>query len=135
MMPTPSRDGSQVITRALWITSSFTLGASWVRSPGTIADPPAADPVDIRGSAVRTSPSAGDSRAWRQENLATPRNRHPTLLRGAYCLIVAGVGMPDHAHAGVRSQHALQAAGGARGAVGHHHHAGVQRVADAHPAT
>src|SRR6478736_6575311 len=48
--------------------------------------------------------------------------------------LVAGVDVPDDAHAGVVGQHPGQLLGGQRGAVGQRHLAGVQGATDADPA-
>src|SRR6266496_2418624 len=49
--------------------------------------------------------------------------------------LVARVGVMNHAHARIGGQHALELPGGELGAVGHHDHPGMLRVADADPAT
>src|SRR5712692_5787182 len=58
----------------------------------------------------------------------------PRALREALGILVAGVGMPQHANAGIAGEHALEPLGTLGGAVGHGYLPGVQRVADAHAA-
>ena len=52
------------------------------------------------------------------------------LARSPHRLVVAGVGMPHHAGAGIGRQHPLEPLGRIGAAVGEDDHAGVDRVAD-----
>src|ERR1035438_6301906 len=60
-----------------------------------------------------------------------PRPLNPMRLGKAYRLRIAGVGVADHAQAGVAGEDSFQPAIHLRGAVGHHYHARVLRVTDA----
>ena len=57
---------------------------------------------------------------------STPRSRAVSIA-----IVVAGVGVAHDAGAGIGRQHPLEPPVARVGAVGHHHHAGVDRVADA----
>ena len=50
-------------------------------------------------------------------------------------LLIPGIGVAHHTHAGIGGQHALQAAGCLRRAVCHDHLPGMLAVANAHPAS
>jgi len=60
------------------------------------------------------------------------RDVDAALLGASDRRFVACVRVAEHAHPGVRCEHALEAARGLVGPVGDHHHASVNRVPDAH---
>src|SRR6266852_2258366 len=62
------------------------------------------------------------------------RHLHARLLRKLFRLVIPRIHMPNHAHARIGRQHALDALGHHVGAVGDRDLPSVQRVADAHAA-
>ena len=62
---------------------------------------------------------------------ASPSDAHAPLVGHLERALVAGVGVADHARAGVAGEHPVELLGGELGAVGDADHPGVDRAADA----
>src|SRR5690606_33854856 len=121
MRPRPSPKGRPALTksptRARWpVVAGLVVGYRWPSSP----TPPTYAPRDGAASLP--------------EQRRPSRHPHAVLLGKRLRLLVARVHVPHHAHARIGGQHPLEPPRCAVGAVGHHHHSGVQGVPDPHPA-
>src|SRR5712691_11338712 len=128
---TEARLPSPVVT-PYTVSPASTLAATTAREASIRFLAAGASATDSPRATATTSSTESDSpiRTVMARRLLQPGEADTAVARGGQRLFVARIGMTDDSHAGVRDEHPLEPPGRVLAPIGHHHHPGVDRIAD-----